>query len=364
MYHFVYKITNNLNGKIYIGIHSTGNLDDGYMGSSKILSKDITKYGKSNFTKEIIKFFDSRKEALLEESIIVDDNFVKRIDTYNINTGGKTNTTGLVPVRDKDGNTLMVRKDDPQYINGEFIHIIKGRKYNFSQVELERRSKQGKSNSNLRRVTNGIENKSVPKEKLDEFLMSHPDWYRGQTQHWTEASIKKNLSGNGHIEYKKRKAKERETKRMEVLRIRELNKKRGLIWINNGKNNLRVYKDELEKYQNDGWTIGFISHMSEESKQHIIDACHKARGKINVTVCGRKTKVRIEQLDEFMENNPDTIIGWPDINYKMNNIGSSGYKWMNKDGIYKYIAPDIQSKYELNGWKYGYKNVRSIKNTK
>ena len=50
-FNYIYLITNTLNNKIYVGKHSTDNLDDGYMGSGKIIIRAIKKYNKENFTK-------------------------------------------------------------------------------------------------------------------------------------------------------------------------------------------------------------------------------------------------------------------------------------------------------------------------
>lgn len=87
-HYLIYKITNTLNGKIYIGKHKTDNLDDGYMGSGTAIQKAIKKYGIENFTKEIL--FDVYGEDLMNflEEVIVDDAFVARRDTYNMITGG------------------------------------------------------------------------------------------------------------------------------------------------------------------------------------------------------------------------------------------------------------------------------------
>jgi hypothetical protein len=88
MYYIVYKITNKINNKIYIGVHKTENLNDGYMSSSEVVKYAIKKYGIKAFTKEIIYFANSEKEMFNKEAEIVNESFVKRKDTYNINCGG------------------------------------------------------------------------------------------------------------------------------------------------------------------------------------------------------------------------------------------------------------------------------------
>ena len=126
-YHYFYKITNLLNEHFYYGIHSTDNLDDGYMGSGKRLHYAYKKYGMQNFKKEILKFFDTCSDAYEYEAEMVTEELVKNPDCYNVQLGGKGwNTKGLVSVKDKNGNCFLVFKDDPRYLSGELVHVAKG----------------------------------------------------------------------------------------------------------------------------------------------------------------------------------------------------------------------------------------------
>jgi hypothetical protein len=63
----IYKITNLINGKVYIGKHETKNINDNYFGSGKLIRRAIKKYGISNFKKEILFQFSSREEMNAKE---------------------------------------------------------------------------------------------------------------------------------------------------------------------------------------------------------------------------------------------------------------------------------------------------------
>jgi hypothetical protein len=89
MKYTIYKTTNILNNKIYIGKHQTENVDDDYLGSGLILGKDIKKYGRKNFKKEIIFIFDNENEMNLKEKELVTEDFIKRNDNYNLTVGGE-----------------------------------------------------------------------------------------------------------------------------------------------------------------------------------------------------------------------------------------------------------------------------------
>ncbi|AUR86047.1 nuclease associated modular domain 3 protein [Vibrio phage 1.081.O._10N.286.52.C2] len=89
MYYIVYKTTNKTNGKIYIGAHKTEDLEDGYIGSGKLLKRAINKYGVDSFECEILEQCDSSDEMYEREAVYVDREFVENSMTYNLKLGGE-----------------------------------------------------------------------------------------------------------------------------------------------------------------------------------------------------------------------------------------------------------------------------------
>ena len=85
MFYTIYKITNTINKKYYVGKHQTSHLDDGYMGSGKLLKAAIKKYGIENFTKEILFVFDNEEEMNQKEKELV----ILSESSYNLCEGGK-----------------------------------------------------------------------------------------------------------------------------------------------------------------------------------------------------------------------------------------------------------------------------------
>ena len=88
MYYTVYKIRNELNKKIYIGVHKATDPHDSYMGSGYGIVKAIAKYGVHNFTKRILKIFPSEQMAYEYEAMLVNQNFINSMRTYNMSFGG------------------------------------------------------------------------------------------------------------------------------------------------------------------------------------------------------------------------------------------------------------------------------------
>lgn len=89
---YIYKITNLLNDKNYIGQHKyhKGERIRFYFGSGKIIQEALKKYGRKNFKKEIlIENIETQKEADRLEQLIIEQERKNGKAEYNISPGGQ-----------------------------------------------------------------------------------------------------------------------------------------------------------------------------------------------------------------------------------------------------------------------------------
>lgn len=86
--HYIYKTTCKVTNRYYIGMHSTSNINDNYLGSGKRLRYSIKKYGVSNHNKEILEFLADRNSLKNREAEIVNETVLTDPNCMNMKPGG------------------------------------------------------------------------------------------------------------------------------------------------------------------------------------------------------------------------------------------------------------------------------------
>jgi group I intron endonuclease len=204
MFYLVYKITNTLNGKYYIGCHKTKDKNDGYMGSGKLIKRAIQKYGVDHFKKEILVECSTAEEMYEQENKLVNI----EEDSYNIKLGGL----------------------------GGFDHI--------NSDEQLRTSK----NKKARQVTNNSH-----QQKLSE-------WGRkGGTNNFVKNGINANFKESGKTSFLGKthspEAKQKIAEQNSKIQKGSGNSQYGTMWITNGSCNKKISKlDSIP----DGWYKGRV----------------------------------------------------------------------------------------------------------
>ena len=100
IYNYIYKTINNINNKYYLGKHSTKNIDDSYLGSGTLLKKAINKYGKENFSTEILTYCDTEQDCYELEELVVTQIELDDPMCYNIRIGGTGFAIGHKPSKE------------------------------------------------------------------------------------------------------------------------------------------------------------------------------------------------------------------------------------------------------------------------
>lgn len=112
-YFYVYKITNLLNGKIYIGKSKYRPYYESYYGSGLIIEAAIKKYGKENFKKEILEEFETEEEAFEAEALYIQQyNSTNSEIGYNIDKGGPGGRSWAFPYEGRKKTDLKNTRDE------------------------------------------------------------------------------------------------------------------------------------------------------------------------------------------------------------------------------------------------------------
>jgi len=154
MFYYLYEVKNKINGKIYVGVHKTDDMNDGYMGSGKVIKRAIEKYGIDNFEKTILETFDCEEKMFLREKEFVDEEFLSRDDVYNLRRGGMG---GFDHINKLGINTKNIWSDE-----------VAARRAN---TRKEKKFQQGSNNTQYGTmwITDGVSNRKIPKHSAIPF---------------------------------------------------------------------------------------------------------------------------------------------------------------------------------------------------
>ena len=163
----IYKITNSINGKTYIGQHKYKKLDDGYMGSGKLLHRAYDKYGIENFDKEILVFNITSKKFIneLEREYI---SFYRSIGKaeYNILDGGDGGPTLLGKHRSEETKRKISESSKGKKMSDVACRKMAAKKYGNTNAKGHHPSAE--SNERNRQAHLGRHLSEESKRKLSE----------------------------------------------------------------------------------------------------------------------------------------------------------------------------------------------------
>lgn len=216
IYYTVYRTVNLINNKEYIGIHKTKNLNDGYLGSGYNIMKAIKLYGKENFRKEILFIFYNSEDMINKEYELVNEEYVKREDTYNLVSGGIYREYMSEESKNKISITHRGKSISEEH-KIKLREVNKGRKIS-EKERLERSIRMtGENNPMYGKISHfkGKPHTDKVKEKLRQYRI-------GKTlSEETKQKISESLSGENNPNYGKVMSEEAK----ENLRKKNLGKK-------------------------------------------------------------------------------------------------------------------------------------------
>lgn len=143
-YHYTYRTVNLINGRYYLGMHSSNRLKDWYLGSGTRLRYEINKYGKSNFKLEILQQFNSREELIEAEIKLITEQDLQNVNCLNCKAGGVGFTREQQEEGIRKANSIVSQnfKNNPEWVEWFKSKVKEGRSRSEYDYSLNFKGKQ------------------------------------------------------------------------------------------------------------------------------------------------------------------------------------------------------------------------------
>ena len=267
-YNFFYKITNDFDDCYYYGIHSTNNMDDGYMGSGLRLHNAQKKHGIEHFIRTVLVFFDTRLEAAQYEFEFLTPEILSDPNCYNIAQGGGGGDT-FSGMTDEEYESVCKKMSEAQKALGD----------NHPMKRSDVREK--KSQEMKQYYIDNPEKRDEQSERQKQDYIDHPDRAKKHSEmmsgennpmygksckdfmtedeikEWGRKISEKN-SGENNAMYGKSIKDFMSEEEFEIFRQNCSKSMKLLTWIHNDelKKDARKKGEELIEYLNNGWVEG------------------------------------------------------------------------------------------------------------
>jgi len=167
-FHYIYKIT-RFDGKYYIGLHTTNDLNDGYFGSGKYIKSSIKHHGLDKHLKEILEFLPNQQKLKDREKEIVNEECIADPLCMNLKVGGEggwdyVNSDPVIRKKNTDAIRLTMSKESSKIKCG--IAGAKGAEI----VNSDRTPAMKKQTEKMRESWTGRSHSEDSKNKMRETL--------------------------------------------------------------------------------------------------------------------------------------------------------------------------------------------------
>lgn len=264
MYGYIYKTTNLINNKIYIGKKVSKKFANYYKGSGKLIKAAILKYGEENFICELLESCETNEELNDREKFYIKlYNSRDKSIGYNISSGGD----GGDIFHDLSEEHKIEIKQKMSKTSKDRIWITNGNKTKFVKPEqlqeyLENGFKIGYSEDRIRKMSESHKNNPQP--------LNSGCWKLGQ-EAWNKGvpcpeekkqKIRETLTGM-------KQSKETSDKRSRSMKEKykngyispmkgkePWNKGMKMVWVANDIKTCQIPLDKLQEYLNNGYHKG------------------------------------------------------------------------------------------------------------